>query len=257
MIISFFLMIRRPPRSTLFPYTTLFRSLDAADARQARRTDAADARQARRTDAADAQGRTAGSNRSACLYSTCSPLCVCASRVAGPTHGAHRALSALRLPRHANQRSQLHDGLIELPGTFAVFGDQSTGEIPDLRCTLHVARCTIEEHAPEYAIDVRVDGRHRFLVSKTRYRAGGVRPDARKLDELVGMVGQRATEVLTDHARKRVEIGSAGVIAQPVPLLSHSPGFGVRERREIGEALDEPRIVLRHATHLRLLQHEL
>src|SRR2546427_4742783 len=26
----FFLMIRRPPRSTLFPYTTLFRSLDAA-----------------------------------------------------------------------------------------------------------------------------------------------------------------------------------------------------------------------------------
>src|ERR1039458_4202422 len=25
-VISFFLMIRRPPRSTLFPYTTLFRS---------------------------------------------------------------------------------------------------------------------------------------------------------------------------------------------------------------------------------------
>src|SRR5205809_2070551 len=30
MFISFFfLMIRRPPRSTLFPYTTLFRSIDA------------------------------------------------------------------------------------------------------------------------------------------------------------------------------------------------------------------------------------
>src|SRR5256885_7249996 len=29
----FFLMIRRPPRSTLFPYTTLFRSLDGALAR--------------------------------------------------------------------------------------------------------------------------------------------------------------------------------------------------------------------------------
>src|SRR2546427_2354362 len=28
----FFLMIRRPPRSTLFPYTTLFRSLDTAGA---------------------------------------------------------------------------------------------------------------------------------------------------------------------------------------------------------------------------------
>src|SRR3989442_3946997 len=32
----FFLMIRRPPRSTLFPYTTLFRSVD--DAVQARRS---------------------------------------------------------------------------------------------------------------------------------------------------------------------------------------------------------------------------
>src|SRR5256885_17235508 len=27
MLLFFFLMIRRPPRSTLFPYTTLFRSL--------------------------------------------------------------------------------------------------------------------------------------------------------------------------------------------------------------------------------------
>src|SRR5260221_6707634 len=34
----FFLMIRRPPRSTLFPYTTLFRSDGACgDAAQARR----------------------------------------------------------------------------------------------------------------------------------------------------------------------------------------------------------------------------
>src|SRR2546429_8231911 len=36
----FFLMIRRPPRSTLFPYTTLFRSLltgRAVDARRAKR----------------------------------------------------------------------------------------------------------------------------------------------------------------------------------------------------------------------------
>src|SRR5258708_35139086 len=28
-IVFFFLMIRRPPRSTLFPYTTLFRSISA------------------------------------------------------------------------------------------------------------------------------------------------------------------------------------------------------------------------------------
>src|SRR5256885_13320278 len=33
-IFFFFLMIRRPPRSTLFPYTTLFRSKDPAEARR-------------------------------------------------------------------------------------------------------------------------------------------------------------------------------------------------------------------------------
>src|SRR2546422_6882736 len=32
-MLFFFLMIRRPPRSTLFPYTTLFRSLAARDGR--------------------------------------------------------------------------------------------------------------------------------------------------------------------------------------------------------------------------------
>src|SRR5436190_13915544 len=30
-ILIFFLMIRRPPRSTLFPYTTLFRSTEASN----------------------------------------------------------------------------------------------------------------------------------------------------------------------------------------------------------------------------------
>src|SRR3712207_8558544 len=30
-LIFFFLMIRRPPRSTLFPYTTLFRSMPSGD----------------------------------------------------------------------------------------------------------------------------------------------------------------------------------------------------------------------------------
>src|SRR2546422_6631147 len=36
MMMFFFLMIRRPPRSTLFPYTTLFRSLDGVDIRALR-----------------------------------------------------------------------------------------------------------------------------------------------------------------------------------------------------------------------------
>src|SRR3712207_8369960 len=53
----FFLMIRRPPRSTLFPYTTLFRSRAV---RAARRRDARVLHglpQPRRRDAADGAGR--------------------------------------------------------------------------------------------------------------------------------------------------------------------------------------------------------
>src|SRR5438309_4438698 len=36
LLFFFFLMIRRPPRSTLFPYTTLFRSLETIRRRLAR-----------------------------------------------------------------------------------------------------------------------------------------------------------------------------------------------------------------------------
>src|SRR5271169_6305283 len=39
-IFFFFLMIRRPPRSTLFPYTTLFRSRRSSSARSRHRSDA-------------------------------------------------------------------------------------------------------------------------------------------------------------------------------------------------------------------------
>src|SRR5438874_3161949 len=34
LVLIFFLMIRRPPRSTLFPYTTLFRSTSSSDGSQ-------------------------------------------------------------------------------------------------------------------------------------------------------------------------------------------------------------------------------
>src|SRR3712207_7541781 len=42
MFLFFFLMIRRPPRSTLFPYTTLFRSEVGADFDAGLRLDAQD-----------------------------------------------------------------------------------------------------------------------------------------------------------------------------------------------------------------------
>src|SRR5690242_21240646 len=57
----FFLMIRRPPRSTLFPYTTLFRSADADGVGRGRRPGpAAAVRAARRRGAGVRGGRCGG-----------------------------------------------------------------------------------------------------------------------------------------------------------------------------------------------------
>src|SRR5438105_9080506 len=197
------------------------------------------------------------SRRSATTYDTGARRQTAISPSTRLAVGPYRTLRALRLSGHANQRSQLHDGLIEAPGALAVLGHQGSGQLPDFRCALHVARCTIEEHAAEHTVDVGIDGRYRLLVGERSHRARGVRPDTRKLDQLVGSVGHRAMVVPTDHARERVEIGGACVVPQPVPLLSHSPGLRVRERLEVRKPLDKPRIVLRHPTHLCLLQHEL
>src|SRR5437764_2868693 len=51
-------MIRRPPRSTLFPYTTLFRSRRGGGRCDARRSTGRDGRQARALPRARGRGRT-------------------------------------------------------------------------------------------------------------------------------------------------------------------------------------------------------
>src|SRR5258706_1511234 len=53
----FFLMIRRPPRSTLFPYTTLFRSSDCYCAARARRWPCPGCREASGDRARSSRGR--------------------------------------------------------------------------------------------------------------------------------------------------------------------------------------------------------
>src|SRR3712207_7429973 len=49
-VLFFFLMIRRPPRSTLFPYTTLFRSIADDVTTEMHRRDRTQARRARGQD---------------------------------------------------------------------------------------------------------------------------------------------------------------------------------------------------------------
>src|SRR5258707_10611518 len=57
-MLFFFLMIRRPPRSTLFPYTTLFRSLAAARAAASRSGSRERAARCRARRAARGRGRS-------------------------------------------------------------------------------------------------------------------------------------------------------------------------------------------------------
>src|SRR2546428_2062759 len=52
-----------------------------------------------------------------------------------------------------------------------------------------------------------------------------------------------------------MEIPGAGIIAQAIPRLPHRLRPRARERLQIGEPPENPRIVLRHPADLRLLQH--
>src|SRR5256885_11061522 len=73
-------MIRRPPRSTLFPYTTLFRSHDGSSARAAERVqdlgrrEPARAREGRR-DRADGSANTRSEEHTSELQSPCNLVC--------------------------------------------------------------------------------------------------------------------------------------------------------------------------------------
>src|SRR6266850_6111072 len=70
-VFFFFLMIRRPPRSTLFPYTTLFRSARRPGGRHAARTRERPARARRRA----APSRARSEEHTSELQSPCNLVC--------------------------------------------------------------------------------------------------------------------------------------------------------------------------------------
>src|SRR3990167_2004540 len=124
---SFFLMIRRPPRSTLFPYTTLFRSVDASEQLERSRVRLTRARQRERcgTERPDRKSTRLNSSHSQIPYAlfffndtatteiyTLSlhdalPICRCvgaARALASPAHAG----STTRALRHRAPRSEEH-----------------------------------------------------------------------------------------------------------------------------------------------------
>src|SRR5256885_2904440 len=83
-LLFFFLMIRRPPRSTLFPYTTLFRSLAPGHTAPAcrppgrpqhARLAAAEVPRARAGELGDPQGRARSEEHTSELQSPCNLVC--------------------------------------------------------------------------------------------------------------------------------------------------------------------------------------
>ena len=124
-----------------------------------------------------------------------------------------------------------------------------------------------EEHSREYTPHVRVDRRDGLLVRERRYRASSVRSDPRELDELVRIIGQRGNAVSGNAFSglaspgnlfgQRVQIPRPRIVSQPIPSLSHCARPRPGQSLEIRKALEKSRIVLRHAAHLCLLQHEL
>src|SRR3546814_19570832 len=109
----FFLMIRRPPRTTrtdtLFPYTTLFRSVDAAAFLGARAVREDRLRQRRRADAARGRGRTHHAVSDRALYdpdgSGCGRALAAGADGAGLRRGLDRRDRVIRVARRAGRAS--------------------------------------------------------------------------------------------------------------------------------------------------------
>src|SRR5258708_21750863 len=88
-------MIRRPPRSTLFPYTTLFRSADLADGGRA----PAPRGVARGALAARARGLTGGREAAALVVARAAPARV-GRRIADRRQRSEEHTSELQSPDH-------------------------------------------------------------------------------------------------------------------------------------------------------------
>src|SRR6266487_2528188 len=168
----------------------------------------------------------------------------------------HRALRTPRRPRHAHQRSQLHHRLIESPSSLPILGYDLRGEVPDVPVPRPPSPVPNKD-SRDHPLHVRIHRRHRLLVSEAGHGSGSVSPDSRKVIEVFRVVRQLAVHRLADHARKRVEIRSPGIVSQSIPSLSHRLRARARESFYRREPLQESRIELRDSTHLCLLQHEL
>src|SRR5258708_17338480 len=94
-------MIRRPPRSTLFPYTTLFRSLPDADRRPVRALAAPDHLHHPEPDAADRKSTRLNSSHQIISYAV---FCLKKNTTTSDRQISYAPLPAPTTPWHTAQR---------------------------------------------------------------------------------------------------------------------------------------------------------
>ena len=87
--------------------------------------------------------------------------------------------------------------------------------------------------------------------------SGRIGADAGKLLEIRRIVGKRAAELIDNRASRALQIDGPPVVTKPGPDADHIGRRGGGEVLDGRKSLQEPRVVGKHAIHLRLLEHDL
>ena len=106
------------------------------------------------------------------------------------------------------------------------------------------------------AADVGVDRGLCMLVREGQHSPRGVATDSGKRAKRIAVGRDDSLVPVDDTLRKRVEVGRAAVVPQPIPLFPNRAGRCISEVPDGGERGEKPRVILLDAAHLGLLQHE-
>lgn len=139
--------------------------------------------------------------------------------------------------------------------------EKPTRDLPDLPLSRRSLEVGVRrEGAAQNAGDVRVDELGPTLIGERRDRAGGVFANTWQLTQSARLGRKRAVRrrpALRHFTREPMEVAGARIVAESFPGLTHLTGARAREVGEVRESIEESAVVIEHAGHLRLLQHQL
>ena len=159
--------------------------------------------------------------------------------------------------RQADGRAEVHEGLIQ--GTCCLtawviwrerfLDGTADGGLGDVLAAL--------QHAHGDAQDVAVDSGQGQAEGNRADGAGRVAADARQLEQRRKIRGQLAAVLLADHAGGLLEVARPAVVAESLPEFHEELVVAAREALDVGQCLEEARVVGDDGRGARLLQHDL